>query len=369
MFASARALALLLAVGAAVAGFAQSETDAPTSIGIGSPAPELRLGSSLKGEALEALPEGKIVVVEFWATWCGPCIDSIPHITEVAKRFSDDVVVLGVNIWEGSDPETNLTRATRFVENMGERMDYHVAMDTDDEHMATHWMAAAGQNGIPAAIVVDRDGAIAWIGHPMGEMESVLEQMIAGTFDRDAAAAEFAASQAREARFDEVFSELQGLLVAGEFAEVAKRTADLRQSETDSQMLMFASMFEFQALVQFDLEKLEARIEESVADESEIGEASLFYAGMAILNMDEVPDAAKPLALKASEALSQRTNQENLSAEDLYSRALHVNGQHAQAIEAIDRAIKLSEQFESFPETYLNEMKARRELYRAALEE
>jgi hypothetical protein len=70
---------------------------------------------------------------------------------------------------------------------MGEKMSYRVAMDDkkDEEkgYMAINWMQAAGQNGIPAAFIVGKDGKIAWIGHPGGLNAGLLSDVVAGTFD------------------------------------------------------------------------------------------------------------------------------------------------------------------------------------------
>ena len=84
--------------------------------------------------------------MEFWATWCGPCRVSIPHLTEMAHKYTQ-VTFIGMDVWErGADIDTAVSK---FVEKMGDKMDYHVAMDTEDTFMANNWMKAADQNGIP----------------------------------------------------------------------------------------------------------------------------------------------------------------------------------------------------------------------------
>jgi tetratricopeptide (TPR) repeat protein len=78
-----------------------------------------------------------------------------------------------------------------FVNDMGEKMNYRVAIDDltkEGGAMNSSYMDASGQDGIPTAFVVDKDSNIAWIGHPM-ELEPVLKQVVAGTFDEKKAAA------------------------------------------------------------------------------------------------------------------------------------------------------------------------------------
>src|SRR5438876_8031237 len=75
---------------------AAPETKGPT-LNIGDRAPALKIDKWVKGEPVTEFQTGKVYVVEFWATWCGPCIKSMPHNTEVQKKFKDKgVTVIGV---------------------------------------------------------------------------------------------------------------------------------------------------------------------------------------------------------------------------------------------------------------------------------
>src|SRR5690349_20820414 len=142
--------------------------DAPgVTLKVGDPAPPLQLSTWLKGEPVKEFEKGKVYVIECWATWCGPCIRAIPHVSELQKKYKDkDVIVIGVDVWE-NDP----AKVEAFVKKMGDKMDYRVALDdiaAGEKHgkTADTWLKAAGQNGIPCSFLVGRDGKIAWIGHP-----------------------------------------------------------------------------------------------------------------------------------------------------------------------------------------------------------
>jgi thiol-disulfide isomerase/thioredoxin len=147
---------------------------------IGDPAPPLAQGKYLKGEPVTQFEKGKVYVVEFWATWCGPCRQSIPHITALQQKYKD-VIFIGQDCWENDQ-----SQVAGFVKQMGDRMGYRVALDDVSDgskgKMAMTWMVAAGLNGIPSAFIVDRDSRIAWIGHPMS-MDRALGEIVAGTFD------------------------------------------------------------------------------------------------------------------------------------------------------------------------------------------
>lgn len=149
---------------------------AAENLGPGSPAPKIAVKRWLKGKPIARLESKGIYVIEFWATWCGPCIESIPHVTELAKR-NPDVGFLGVGIWE-EDESDNLTK---FVTMMGDKMGYTVGYSGNKDGMAATWMEPAALRGIPSAFIV-KDHQIMWIGHPMA-MDKPLEEIKRGTFD------------------------------------------------------------------------------------------------------------------------------------------------------------------------------------------
>jgi thiol-disulfide isomerase/thioredoxin len=159
----------------------------PGEIGPGSVAPPLEIKAWLKGTPTKELDPSKTYVVEFWATWCGPCLESIPHLTELAKKNKDKVTFIGVSIWENKD--TTQAQVQKFVDDMGAKMDYNVALGNGHEGMSITWMSAASQNGIPASFII-KGNKIQWIGHPM-ELEKPLGEVVAGTFDLAASKAEF----------------------------------------------------------------------------------------------------------------------------------------------------------------------------------
>jgi len=153
------------------------------TLNVGDPAPAIKAARWLKGSPIEAFKKGEIYVLEFWATWCGPCKDAMPHITEMAKNLAGKVTFIGMDIWEKADSPTALDQQVdKFVKDMGEKMDYTVAQDTRDEYMSMAWMKAAGRPGIPSSFIVGKDGRIWWVGHPKG-LKAVLDSILAGTFE------------------------------------------------------------------------------------------------------------------------------------------------------------------------------------------
>lgn len=170
--------------------------DQSVKLGIGSTAPELRV-SWLKGTPVTSFSGDKLYVVEFWATWCGPCKAAMPHLSELAKRYEGKVVFIGVDVWEKGFQTKSYDSFTpmlkEFVESMGDKMAYNVAMDNNDLYMAKNWMEASGQQGIPASFII-KGGQIVWIGHPH-VIEKTIDEILAGTYNMTAFAEKFNADR------------------------------------------------------------------------------------------------------------------------------------------------------------------------------
>ena len=149
---------------------------------IGDPAPRLQLSEFLIGSPEAGrFDRGEITVVEFWATWCAPCVAGIPALNELDRRFSDrSVTLIGV-----TREESPLVR--RFLDAAAPNATPTFAVATDESGRSTAaFMTAARRRGIPCVFVVDRNGRIAWTGHPK-DLEPPLEKIVAGSWNLDEA--------------------------------------------------------------------------------------------------------------------------------------------------------------------------------------
>ncbi len=168
---------------------------AEAKLTVGDPAPKLQAAKWVQGDPVKSFDTNHVYIVEFWATWCGPCRASIPHLNELWQNFKDrGLIAIGQDVWE-----QNEDGVAPFVKKMGDQMTYRVALDDKSSEtngfMAVTWMKAAEQNGIPTAFVINRQGRIAWIGHPMGLDEKILEAVLADKFDLAKAAADYEQQQ------------------------------------------------------------------------------------------------------------------------------------------------------------------------------
>ncbi len=216
---------------------------------VGDPAPKLQQGNYVQGEPVKAFEKDKAYIVEFWATWCGPCRESIPHLNETYLKYKDKgLVVIGQDCWEHDD-----ALVPPFVKKMGDKMTYRVALDDKDGSekgkMAETWMEASGQSGIPTAFLIDKKGTIAWIGHPMAMQPKTIDAVLAGTYDIAKAAEEEAARAKIEAQVSAIYQEA-GKAARNKDWETALSKLDEAEKLVPAEMRDNLEMAKFSVLVQ-----------------------------------------------------------------------------------------------------------------------
>lgn len=168
---------------------AQLQPEAPARLRAGDPAPMLHVGEWVKGGDAPDVPRagmfkpGRVYVVEFWATWCGPCIAAMPHLSELVDKHGHNVTFIGLTTL---DNRQDAARVRSFVSASPDRMRYTVGIDEGAKSF-TAFMRAAERDGIPCSFVIDQQGRVAFIGMP-DQLGPVLDAVVAGTWDiqRDA---------------------------------------------------------------------------------------------------------------------------------------------------------------------------------------
>jgi thiol-disulfide isomerase/thioredoxin len=165
---------------ALVLGLCAARAAAEGTLLVGDPAPKLEVKEFIKGDEVKKFEKGKVYVVECWATWCGECRESIPHLADLHKKYKE-VTFIGVSVLE------NDQKAVRpFVKEMGDKMDYRVALDAvpeggirEDGKMVRNWILAAKRYSVPTAFLINGEGKVAWVGHPK-DLDDPLKQVAAG---------------------------------------------------------------------------------------------------------------------------------------------------------------------------------------------
>ncbi|HEX7631689.1 MAG TPA: redoxin family protein [Lacunisphaera sp.] len=110
---------------------------------------------------------GKVVILDFWATWCGPCMASMPHTHEVSAKYKDQGVVVLANCTS----DTRLKFEAWVKGNQQQYPDIHWTHDKAERGADRVSLSKYGVSGIPTQFIIDRDGKIVdiVIGYLKGE--------------------------------------------------------------------------------------------------------------------------------------------------------------------------------------------------------
>ena len=317
---------------------------------LGSKAPKLELKEFIKGEEVKSFEKGKIYVVELWATWCGPCRTTIPHLTELQKKY-EDVTIIGVAILEEDQ-----SAVAEYVKEMGKKMDYRVALDLVPEDaeptegkIVTNWMQPAEQQGIPTAFIINGDSKIAWIGHP-GEMEEPLDKIVTGKWDLVAEAQKMAEVKALQKKMTATIGRLQQLFK--QFSDDGDPKELLTELDTAAKEIPDKSdIFE---LIRFQVLSLSKDGAEEAVElgskivESEQGQDPRLLNNIAMVivdpNRDNKADAKLlKFALKTALKADKLAESEDLMIADTLAKAYFDNGDFANAVKTQERVIELAD--------------------------
>ena len=274
---------------------------------LGDPAPPLQVSEWIKGDPVKLKESGdkNVYVIEFWATWCGPCVATIPHLTELQKRWKDK----GVAIVALTDEPA--ARIRSFVRGRGQNIGYTVGIDEDGRTYEAY-MRPFKVQGIPHAFIVDKAGKLVWHGHPAVQMERTVERILSGTYDIQAAKN---AAKARK-RIDEYFGlvSTRGRRVFGLFGRSTAPPADVEKAAAIGKEIL----------------------ELGAADAHLMNEFS-----WRILTDEGIKPRDLDLALKAGKAAYDACEGKDPAIVDTYARALFDTGEHGRAIEYQKKAVEL----------------------------
>ncbi len=360
--------AALTLMGSALLG---SSAFAEAKLGVGSSAPALKVAKWVKGTPVKAFEKGKVYVVEFWATWCGPCKVSIPHLTDMAKKYKGKATFTGVSVWEtqGDDKSTAyMTKVADFVKTMGAKMNYNVAVDGVERTMAKTWMEAAEQDGIPTAFVIGRQGKVVWIGHPMDGLDEVLDQVVADKFDAAKAAekarkdkTERDAMMAEQKKLQGLVKEPAALAQDGKFPEALEKLDGIIQEHP--QYADRLTPFRFNLLLRVDGKRASAAAQELSKGAYQNNAQGLNQVAWQLVDdASMAKDVDYNIAVEIAQKAVDLTKNKDGMILDTLAYAYFKAGNVEKAIETEEKAVKLTSEDKNVPDEAKKEIKDRLEM-------
>ncbi len=144
---------------------------AQTNIKVGEKAPEINITHWIKNVPDDKTLNNKYIVLEFWATWCGPCIAAVPHMNEIQNKFkNNDLIFLSLT-------DENIEKVERTLK----RIDFKSTV-VSDISKRTFIEFGNGKDGLvayPLTVLIDNRGIIKWIGEPKQLSEELMKSFLA----------------------------------------------------------------------------------------------------------------------------------------------------------------------------------------------
>jgi len=316
------------------------------SLSVGDKAPALTVSKWVKGDEVKSFDEGRVYVVEFWATWCPPCLKSIPHLSKLQSEHAEHVTIIGMT---SEDRRNTLAKVETFVDDWGDKMAYTVAWD-NKRTTNSAYMAAAGQNGIPTAFVIDQSGILAWIGNPLDPtFDSVLEEVISGKFD--------GAAQKRKAglqkKADVLMREAGNAYQAGDTETVLKKFDEIIALDNEVYGEVAIQKVNFMMFELGDVEGANEYAGEAVrtvlADQGMALNALAWFLVTDAKKMTEVKTTGEPdldVALAAADRANELTEGANAAVLDTLAAVHWERGEKDEAITIAEKAVAAADEGE-----------------------
>lgn len=319
-------------------------TTAQAQLKVGDVAPPVTVTDWVKGKPMDVLKDnkGKVIVLEFWATWCAPCIQMIPSNTALYQRYKDKgLIFIGMT---DSGQGQQLNSVQTFVTQQGDRMDYPIAFDST---MKTDlaYIQGTGAVGIPHAVVIGKDGKVAWFGHPLEPMmEATIKDLLMDKFDPKRAQQEAALQE----KLAPLLSEFNFAVQRGDWDRCLELTGQMLAIDPgnfDAMRFNVYIMMEEQRSV----ENLKAWVKQMSDKHGENAETMAILSSL-MLAMPEVTDRQPELAVEVAN-LSLASGSKNADSLQLVAQTFYQLGLVDSAITAQKQAVAVADEFDRKPAT------------------
>jgi len=304
-------------------------------------------------EHTTTLESGKVYVIEFWATWCGPCIRSMPHLAETQAEYPDDVQVISVSDEDLDTVNEFLKRKVlgKDDQTYSELTKTYCLTTDPDKSVKEDYFLAAGRSGIPCAFIVGKTGLIEWIGHPV-KMGSPLEKVVNDTWDRDTFAVEYqeqrdaeaaAAKKRREAReiSQKLFKETSEFLEADEYQQAVDYISAKLEDEAYARNWAGLEQTRLYAMLKGNLDGTEEVFNQYLEDNADNNRRlkSLLSVVLRARSEGGVDAGVFKTSLESAEAIAAAAPKIS-SGLYLYARFLHADKNIEKAIEVQEAAVE-----------------------------
>lgn len=317
---------------------AQKAPAEPKKLVPGHAAPAVELSHVVKGEVPDEFEDGKVYVVEFWATWCPPCRSSMPHLSSLQDEYEDDVQIIGISDEDLETVTGFMKKSDADGKTWDEKIRYTLVTDPD-RSAHTSYMQAAQQRGIPTAFIVGKSGDLEWIGHPM-TMDEPLDQIVNDKWDREAYMAKKAKEDEQRAAATKVMRALDAADTPSKRADALKSLDKLIAESPDNLPMKMAKYdYLLEHMSNDDAAAYGNEIAKNNWDDSQL----LNGMSWTMVISEKLGEKGKDFAMKAAKRADELTDSADPMVLDTLARCYFVKGNAEMAVKIQKKAIDFAD--------------------------
>lgn len=313
---------------------------------IGDPARPIDIQHWIKGEKVGEFKPGNVYVLEFWATWCGPCRDGMPHLAELQTKYEDyKVTIVGISDEKLETVENFLTQNNKKLNKPWNEVIQYTLTTDPDKSVKTDYFVAAGQRGIPSAFIIGKDQRIEWIGnpHPMSGdgFDKALDKIVKDEWNR----AEYKAMWEKKRAVEIENAKLQrDLTLAARAKEWDKAIQVLEQMiETNPEGAEQLRITKFQILLA-ELNHPDAYgLGEQIAKDNWDSAPILNQIAWFVVDHPTLENRNLDFALKLAGRANELTNDKDAAILDTFARVYYEKGDLKNALRLEKKAVENAE--------------------------
>lgn len=287
----------------------------------------------LQGEPVKEFEPGTLYVFEFWATWCGPCLQAMPHMESLYQKFKDNprVRIVGVNVMDRVPTEKLLP----FLKGKGLTINYTMAADGPAGTVQKSWLTPLGVTGIPHAVAV-RDGRIVWRGHPGSLEAGLLEAMTKADYSPEKAPP---TKESLRAAFAPKINAAATAAAKGELADAIARLRTVAAECPEESVVLSGVESAFSACVRRERAEDALALAKLIAEFYPKSRTALLNAGHLVLDTEGLEKKDPAFARECAER-ALALNAEDIAGMELKAAALFASGERETAVALQETALK-----------------------------
>lgn len=315
-------------------GLSETSHQISLPLGPGNSAPSLKVTKFVHGDAVDNFEPGQIYAIQFWATFCGTCRQTMPQFAKLQERYADDVTMIGVTTEDEETVLEFLSQNAKEGKTWSDLLTYRIALDDDRQTLAA-FRESDDENSLPFVAIIGRTGLVEWMGHPAlitGPLKSIVE----GDWDYELAREAMLSDIKGQESIDRHQHAIVTAVNAGNYQEAVSFTDRMMKSLPNNRKILALKK---QLLLDGKLYQHLDDVLEKLVEVNHNDPLSLNGLAWEIAAEMDIPNRNLDIALRAAKRASELTHDQDSSILETVARIYFERGNLVEAVRWQEKAV------------------------------